>query len=679
MKTIEYTKKTGEIYPFNIENEIEDLLKLDDSKPSKRIIKTKKGKKAITALVDIEKNHNHSWYQELRNRASKSPNALALFYRGTKINFREMFEKADALAKSLSKVGIKAGDEIPICLSNTPELVYLMLAVNKIGAKLNSFGAQFDKNYLKQILEYCSHKIFIGSDDVYNDIRDIIEKDNFSKIVLFSLTDSLSKNFELLDEYEPELKRYYCYDEKVSKFKKVNPSIESFKEFLEYGEDNNEKIIDNNNLDTDFLITYTSGSTKIGLPKAIRHKNRSLIVSGRFHDSELSGNPNIKGLRGLAYPHPESNTDLITNISDNLMQLWSVALEPEYIEKQVLDCIFLNKPNYFNVSTSFLLEAAKQYLLDKRFHPNGKGRKIPWLLGVFAAGEGISKGEEKFCNKFLRESRAGSGVKIKGLSVPFVPVSIGGGDCEHGGIYYTLWKSIHETMLKPFLRKKEFGLMPEPYVQVSAFIHSGNGIYKECNYNEYGIIAANSATTMTGYKNNKEATLEMIITDDLDRDWVSCNVYGYIDEFGGVHIKGRMGNEITLSTGEKVLLFMIDDIISKDYKNILSCSTVRVLYNNQEILVVNIQLQPNSKISKENTIKSIEGKMQSVFSKNLTDKMLYRFYPIRSNIPITGSGKRSFRKLEEYGVKNTIKLNDANLIDGEMYLHKLSKVNNLIN
>ena len=41
MKTIEYTKKTGEIYPFNIENEIEDLLKLDDSKPSKRIIKTK--------------------------------------------------------------------------------------------------------------------------------------------------------------------------------------------------------------------------------------------------------------------------------------------------------------------------------------------------------------------------------------------------------------------------------------------------------------------------------------------------------------------------------------------------------------------------------------------------------------------------------------------------------------
>ena len=83
-------------------------------------------------MVDIEKNHNHSWYQELRNRASKSPNALALFYRGTKINFREMFEKADALAKSLSKVGIKAGDEIPICLSNTPELVYLMLAVNKI-------------------------------------------------------------------------------------------------------------------------------------------------------------------------------------------------------------------------------------------------------------------------------------------------------------------------------------------------------------------------------------------------------------------------------------------------------------------------------------------------------------------------------------------------------------------
>lgn len=81
--------------------------------------------------------------------------------------------------------------------------------------------------------------------------------------------------------------------------------------------------MNDNNLDTEFLVTYTSGSTIVDYSQII-HKN-DLITSGRFHDSELSGNPEIKGLRGLAHIHTESNTDVITAISDNLMQNWYIC------------------------------------------------------------------------------------------------------------------------------------------------------------------------------------------------------------------------------------------------------------------------------------------------------------------------------------------------------------------
>ena len=63
MKTRDYTKNTGRIKTFKIQDELELLSTLPESKPSKRIIMTKKGRKAINALDSIEKNNNHSWYE----------------------------------------------------------------------------------------------------------------------------------------------------------------------------------------------------------------------------------------------------------------------------------------------------------------------------------------------------------------------------------------------------------------------------------------------------------------------------------------------------------------------------------------------------------------------------------------------------------------------------------------
>ena len=647
---MEHLDSNGRIPTYKVQNEFDLLSSLPDSKPSKRIVTTKKGLKAIKALIELEEKNNYSWYKYLKCRNEKNMDDDALFYRGNKISFSKMFERADMVAKSMASLGLVEGDEIGVCVSNTPELVYIILAANKLGLKVNLFGSNYDKNYLSSIMDDISPKLLFISDDNYNNLRSLLSEKKYENVVISSLADSLPKNPNSCDEYEPELDKYYRYKNNTEIIKKEILNSMSFKEFVNKGMHYSGDVHECGNLESDFLVTYTSGSTKTGFPKSIIHKNRSLITIGRFHDPELCGNPKIPGLRGLAHIHPDSNTDVITCISDNLIQGWSVALEPEYDAKKALDYIFINKPNYLNATTSFLLEVSKQYLIDRKYHSDGKGRKLPFLLATFAVGEGTQKGEEKFINKFLREARAGSGVSVKGMKLPFTTLSVGGGDCEHGGIYYTLWKSLFQKLNYFQLRGSEIGLLPVPYAVVTTLKKDSKGNYSECDYNEPGIIVANSFSNLSCYKGLEKETNDLIIKDNLGRKWVSCNTYGYIDNVGGVHVKGRIPNNKNIPCNN----CEIDEIVSLDTKNILTCVTVDVY----DYKVLNIQIQPFSKKGMSSVINSVIQRLKKYFSDEVIDKLYIRIIPARESFPLTAAGKRSIHSLEQMEFENTDKVTE---------------------
>lgn len=650
MRTKEETEKSERLEVYHLEEEIMTYQRPEKIMPSDKMFCTKSGKRIIRELENLEKHHNHSWYKELRQRACKNPCALALFYRGNKITFEEMFQKADQLSKALVGIGIKAGDEIPVCMANVPETVYLMLAVNRLGAKINFFGENLDKNYLQEILRECSNSIFFATDDVYGKIQDKISGCLFEYKVIISLADSMPEKPEETDEYNPKLKEYYHFENKLEKLKKKESDLLDYVSFIKKA--NIHKLPEDiGKLDTDFLITYTSGSTKIGMPKQIIHRNRSLIAMGRFHDAELSGNPEIKDLRALAHIHTDSNTNLITSISDSLMQLWAVALEPEYDETKMLDYIQINKPNYLCATTSFWLSVAKQYF--ERME-SGKIMSFPFLLAAFAVGEGVSKGEEQFINRFLRVSKAGSGVKIKGFSIPYTTLCLGGGDCEHGGIYYTLFRSIQTKLHRIRLHGTEYGMKPVPFAHVAVFRPHKNGIYRECKYNEIGLLAANSVSTMAGYKGNAEATKKLLITDERGREWVSANVYGYIDSLGSVHVKGRANGFAWLMDKREMPDFAIEDLICEDFKNILSCSISHVGNEEQKLLVANIELQPFHQKTEQMILKSLGERCGRNLPKDYINRMYIRKFDSKHSFPLTISGKRSIRGLEEMEIENTI-------------------------
>lgn len=594
---------------------------------------------------DLETNHNHSWIEEIYLRNKNDLESPALFYRGTVISYKEMFSKIIDTAKALKKIGVSANDEIAMCVSNCPEMVYFLGALNLIGAKPNIFGEDFAPDYIKEIIEGCSSKLLIVTDNIYekiatNKIENFVLNSNVENKVIISLTDSL-KTGTVPYLHGNNVK--YQFVNNTYYFKKDDDKALNFNEFIKLGKNYEGDLKHDVKLRDDFTITYTSGSTKDGRPKAIVHTNNSFISMARFHDKELSRLPETKKIRGLAHIPCHSNTNLITSVSDTLSQGGTVALEPIYEPNFFVQSLLINKPNFVPATTSFWIKAIKTINNCK------ENIQMPFLFIPVAVGEPTSPGEEKFINKGLRKLNAGRDK----LKVTTAPLSMGGGDCEHGGLFFRLYKSLYD---KISISKDPRGLTPFQLASPVVLREDGT----ECDYGEIGRLATNSRCTMKEYKNNPEATKNFFITDAYGRKWADNKVWGYIDNFGDVHIKGRMGNELELSNGAKVPPFMIADAILKDTKNILSCEVVMIRDKDDSLIpVAHIELQPDKKKSVDTIISGIVNRIDDNCSSLVTDSLFLRLRNNEEAYPLTGCGKRSVLALEKEGITDKcIKLSD---------------------
>ena len=167
---------------------------------------------------------------------------------------------------------------------------------------------------------------------------------------------------------------------------------------------------------------------------------------------------------------------------------------------------------------------------------------------------------------------------------------------------------------------------------------------------------------MVGYKDNPKATQDLIITDNLGRDWISSNVYGYIDELGGVHVKGRINSEIIFKDGTVILPYEIEDVVIKDTKNILSCSVTQTQEGQEIIPVINIEYQPLKETPDIKVLNSIVERCKTVFPSEIVDEFIFRVFSYEESFPLTGSGKRNMRAIEEMGLTDTFRIIDGQIV-----------------
>lgn len=603
---------------------------------------------------EIETNRNHSWIREIYTRHNQELNRVIIKYLGNDITYRIFFEESYKFAKSLKANGVKKGDEFVVCLDRTPEVAYLIGAASIIGAKIKLISNKFDSNFIKQNINQADSTLFFVQDVKVLEMREILSQLPNNKIIPVPYSRSLDKDFYYLDV----INSYYNLDKiKYESVLEDLSNVYSLEQFLNDGAKYEGVVEEKSTLDDAFTITYSSGTTKKGLPKGIVHTNRHYILMGRYHDVEVSGIPSMTNLSTYSNIPVYSNSYISSSFSDNLIQGGTVILDPIDDTSYFKIGMQIHESNMNIATTStWLLTALNYYFYNEIYRLEG-------ALFNFAAGEQLSPGEEKFLNKFLYDVKAGVSITHTPMSVS--KMSTAGSDCEHGSLFIRIFRAYFNKSPYRFNRTEPIGMYTYDFVDVKVLREDGTYALPY----EYGRLVCNSGCTMKEYDRNPEATAKFFVKDAYGKVWGDMNVYGYLDEKGNITMKGRVPQHKNI-----IPEFMIADVIAKDTKKIMSCEVVSVLNDNgEQVYVAHIMPQLNTSLNYEKILEGILGRCENKFSEEIVNKIYIRIRNINDKFNLTSSAKRDTKSLVTEGLSNSIPLVSLRKEKKDVHLRKLKK------
>lgn len=164
--------------------------------------------------------------QELfEDKVEKTPNSTALIFGENKLTYKELNEKANALARNLRNMGVASGSIVAIMAEKSFEMMIGLMAVLKAGGAYLPIDPKYPDNRVQYILEDSKAKLLLSQKHIL---------------------DKLCFNVEILDLNDDKL-----YEQNESNLEHINKA-----EDLAY-------------------IIYTSGTT--GNPKGTAIEHRSVI------------------------------------------------------------------------------------------------------------------------------------------------------------------------------------------------------------------------------------------------------------------------------------------------------------------------------------------------------------------------------------------------------------------
>lgn len=100
---------------------------------------------------------------QLRQIATITPNAPAIFYNGRIISYAEVHDHASAAARALLAVGVKRGDRVAVLMGNQPEWLVMCFASALIGAILAPMNTWYKEAELLWALRHSGARVLVSS------------------------------------------------------------------------------------------------------------------------------------------------------------------------------------------------------------------------------------------------------------------------------------------------------------------------------------------------------------------------------------------------------------------------------------------------------------------------------------------------------------------------------------
>lgn len=176
-----------------------------------------------------------------------------------------------------------------------------------------------------------------------------------------------------------------------------------------------------------------------------------------------------------------------------------------------------------------------------------------------------------------------------------------------------------------------------------------------CKPNEVGSIMLAGSCTMKGYYFQLELTQRLCFKDSDGKVWLKMGAYGSLDKFGSLRIRGRKSDVIPPRDGKKFPLYKIEEAVTQDTANVMSCTVVRVEYEYGFYVVVHVEQQPTAVILREEFIYKVALSIRPVLPGELYGALFIRYRDNIESFPIAPSGKRDAACLIDEGIVNAQK------------------------
>ncbi len=516
----------------------------------------------------------------------------AVEYMGVIWSFERLKKETDRAAEAFLQMGLCVGDAVLLSVSNTPEAVVSLLALNKIGVVSKWIDIRFNEIELEQALKESNCVAMIAFDMLLPKVQTVIDNTNLKKVIVIRPVEAL-----------PRIARCVYSIKAGYKLPKDSRYI-GWLNFVKMGEIQGYHPCVSFDKKRPSVMIQSSGTT--GKPKIIVHSDYSATSCAQkiaYSDLPLGSEKSI-----LVYLPPWIAYALGNAIILPLALGTKIVLSPTFEPEKIV--------NYLGKFTiCFTAPITYRYLRDHVNTLNAKQRmgleKIECLV---SGGDKITVEENAEFERILGT------IVVNGY-----------GNNEGWGAL-----TVNPT------RHNKYGTVGIPKFGETIIVYDDTS-GRELPYGESGEICALTDTLFLEYENNEAETNAVKKMHTDGKVWLHTGDLGFVDEDGFITLNGR-ARRVIVRRAFKISAYTIEDAICK-HPAVKECVAVEVNDPIEEhVPMAYIVLKEDisdTKVIKQNIIR--------MCSDVLKDYEIPKYYRFVYSLPYTSNNKYDFRLLESLG------------------------------
>ncbi len=536
-----------------------------------------------------------SMFRAIEPSAASEPERTALSYMNRDYSYSTLMRRIDEAARSFAALGVTRGERVLLCLPNTPQAVYCLYALNRIGAVACLIHPLSAEGELRHALGTVKSRVAVTFDGAYGKFLGVAPGSTLERIVFTTPADELPR--VKLAAYTLASGRKYPRPEGGMTLK--------WRDFLALG-DGVSLSPDVGRAEDEAVVLFSGGTS--GEAKGVRLSNLAMNALA-VQTAAMLGKPIERWMSMLAAMPMFHGFGLGVCVHTLLTAGGKTLLVPRLVLKEYAALIKKKKPTFIAGVPTLYEAMIRNPFLD--------GVKLDFLEGVFSGGDSLSPELKKRFDGYLAEH--GAHVRVR-----------------EG---YGLTECVTASCLTPIDREVE-GSIGIPFPDTFYEIRNPKSGERMAP-GEEGEICITGPSLMSGYIDREEETALALRRHEDGEVWLHTGDLGMMDADGFVFFRQRL-KRVIVTSGYNVYPSRIESVLEK-HPAVERCCVIGVPdpYRMQKVkafIVPKKGAEPSDALKED---------ILGYCRKEVARYALPREIEFRSELPLTGVGKVAYSLLEK--------------------------------